>query len=54
MSAQKVLVVGLGNMGMCHALAYTRIDGFEVAGLCTRDIEHASCPEALPRPPRFT
>jgi hypothetical protein len=29
--AKRVLVVGLGNMGMGHALAYTRIPGFEVA-----------------------
>ena len=33
-SPKRVLVVGLGNMGMSHALAYARIDGFEVAGLC--------------------
>ena len=34
MAKKKVLVVGLGNMGMSHALAYTRIPGFEVVGVC--------------------
>jgi predicted dehydrogenase len=37
-AAKRVLVVGLGNMGMSHALAYTRIDGFAVAGVCERNI----------------
>lgn len=40
---QRVLVVGLGNMGLSHAKAYARIDGFEVIGLCTR-----SHPVSLP------
>ena len=44
MSKKRVLVVGLGNMGMCHALAYTRIPGFEVVGVCTRRIAGASSP----------
>jgi len=31
MSAKlRVLAVGLGNMGMSHAQAYARIDGYEV------------------------
>ena len=47
MSALRVLVVGLGNMGMSHALAYTRIDGFEVAGVCTRHIDSVNLPAAL-------
>lgn len=34
----RVLVVGLGNMGLSHARAYTAIDGFEIAGLCSRNI----------------
>lgn len=54
MSVQKVLVVGLGNMGLSHALAYTRIEGFEVAGLCTRNIESMELPEALRGAPRFS
>jgi predicted dehydrogenase len=35
--SQRVLVVGLGTMGMSHACAYKAIDGFELAGLCTRN-----------------
>ena len=34
----RVLVVGLGNMGLSHARAYAGIDGFELAGLCSRGI----------------
>jgi predicted dehydrogenase len=32
----KVLVVGCGNMGYSHALAYNKIDGFEICGLVSR------------------
>ncbi|HEY1719922.1 MAG TPA: Gfo/Idh/MocA family oxidoreductase [Magnetospirillaceae bacterium] len=32
--ALRVLVVGLGHMGLSHAMAYDRIDGYELAGLC--------------------
>jgi predicted dehydrogenase len=32
----KVLIVGLGNMGISHAKAYHHLDGFEIAGLCSR------------------
>lgn len=32
----RVLVVGLGHMGQSHALAYHRLDGFEVVGLASR------------------
>ena len=28
----RVLVVGLGNMGLSHARAYDAIDGFAIAG----------------------
>ena len=35
----RVLVVGLGNMGMSHARAYQSIAEFEIVGLCTRSIE---------------
>jgi len=34
----RVLVVGLGNMGLSHARAYQAIEGFEIAGLCSRGI----------------
>jgi predicted dehydrogenase len=39
MQEVRVLVVGLGNMGLSHARAYKSIEGFEIAGLCSRDIE---------------
>ena len=51
--AQRVLVVGLGNMGMSHALAYTRIPGFEVVGVCERRIANRELPEALNGAKRF-
>lgn len=54
MSAKRVLVVGLGNMGMSHALAYSRIEGYEIAGLCTRSIEDLTLPAPLRNSPRFT
>ena len=38
MKTIRVLVVGLGNMGLSHARAYKAIDGFEIAGLCSRNI----------------
>src|SRR5271155_4974559 len=44
---RRVLVVGLGNMGMSHALAYTRIPGFQVIGVCERHIADRKLPEAL-------
>ena len=47
MASKRVLVVGLGNMGMSHALAYTRIPGVEVVGVCTRHIDEVKLPEAL-------
>jgi predicted dehydrogenase len=54
MARKKVLVVGLGNMGMSHALAYTRIDGFEIVGLCERNIAQRTLPKALAAAERFT
>jgi predicted dehydrogenase len=50
---QRVLVVGLGNMGMSHALAYARIDGFEVVGVCERKIAERQLPEELAGARRF-
>jgi predicted dehydrogenase len=32
----RVLIVGLGNMGLSHARAYDRLASFEIAGVCTR------------------
>jgi predicted dehydrogenase len=54
MADKRVLVVGLGNMGMSHALAYTRIDGFEVVGLCERNIARRQLPKALAGVARYT
>jgi predicted dehydrogenase len=51
---KRVLVVGLGTMGMSHALAYARIEGFELAGLCSRGIRSRTLPSALAGAPRFT
>ena len=50
----RVLVVGLGNMGLSHARAYKSIEGFEIAGLCSRDIEARAGPRAeFPSVPLF-
>jgi predicted dehydrogenase len=35
----RVLVAGIGNMGLSHARAYKSIEGFEIAGLCSRNID---------------
>jgi predicted dehydrogenase len=53
MAKKKVLVVGLGNMGMSHALAYTRIPGLEVVGVCTRHIDTVKIPEALAKAKKY-
>ena len=37
MKRERVLVVGLGTMGLSHARAYRAIDGLELVGLCTRN-----------------
>ncbi len=42
MSKIRVLVVGVGNMGLSHARAYAANDGFEIAGLCSRGIDDRS------------
>lgn len=54
MANKRVLVVGLGNMGMSHALAYTRIPGFEVVGVCERRIAKRELPEALKDAKKFS
>jgi predicted dehydrogenase len=51
---KRVLVVGLGNMGMSHALAYTRIPGFEVVGACERHIYERELPKPLQGAKRFS
>ncbi|HSU99607.1 MAG TPA: Gfo/Idh/MocA family oxidoreductase [Roseiarcus sp.] len=51
---QRVLVVGLGTMGMSHALAYRAIDGFELVGLCTRNAAaRTDLEKEFPGIPRF-
>jgi predicted dehydrogenase len=50
----KILVVGVGNMGVPHAKAYHRLDGFEIVGLVSRSIKSRSdLPEELADYPRF-
>jgi predicted dehydrogenase len=39
MAAVRVLVVGVGNMGLSHAKAYAKLDGFELVGLMSRTIQ---------------
>src|SRR5881394_1280731 len=53
-STKRVLVVGLGTMGRSHAMAYARIPGFEVAGLCARGIASLPLPADLRGAPTFT
>ena len=50
----RVLVVGLGHMGLSHAKAYHRLDGFELAGLCTRSVKsRTDLPAEYADVPRF-
>jgi predicted dehydrogenase len=53
MADLRVLAVGLGNMGMSHAMAYARIDGFEVAAVCERNIAKRELPPELQAAQRF-
>jgi len=50
----KVLLVGVGNMGLSHALAYRAIDGFEIVGLMSRSIRGRNdLPAELAELPRY-
>src|ERR1700756_143286 len=50
----KVLVVGVGNMGASHALAYKSMEGFELVGLMSRSIRGRNdLAPALADIPRF-
>ena len=50
-----VLVVGLGNMGLAHAKAYERLEGYRLAGLCARTInERDDLPQTWNNLPRFS
>ena len=53
MAMKRVLVVGLGSMGMSHATAYARIPGFEVVGVCERRIASRVLPPLLRDVARF-
>ena len=50
----RMLVVGVGNMGLSHAKAYESIDGFELVGLMSRSIgSRTDLPAQLVAVPRF-
>ena len=50
----RVLVVGLGHMGLTHARSYDRLDGFRLAGLCARSIAgRTDLPRQWDALPRF-
>ncbi len=50
----RVLVVGVGHMGASHALAYNKLDGFELAGLMSRSIKsRTDLPGEFDDAPRF-
>ncbi|MGH7120029.1 MAG: Gfo/Idh/MocA family protein [Acetobacteraceae bacterium] len=50
----RVLVVGLGHMGLTHARAYQKLDGYELAGLCARSVmERRDLPSEWSDLPRF-
>jgi predicted dehydrogenase len=50
----RVLVVGLGTMGLSHARAYHKIPGFTLAGLCThRAAGRDDLAKEFPDTPRF-
>ena len=49
---QRVLVVGLGTMGLSHARAYKAIDGFDLVGFVTRNAAgRHDLDTGIPRPP---
>lgn len=51
----RVLVVGLGHMGVSHAKAYDRIEGYELAGLCARSVANRTdLPPEWAAIPRFS
>ncbi|WP_404426716.1 Gfo/Idh/MocA family protein [Thalassospira australica] len=55
MKPVRILVVGLGNMGLSHAKAYHALDGYEIVGLCTRsEIPVETLPNGFATYPQFT
>jgi predicted dehydrogenase len=51
--AKRVLVVGLGTMGLSHARAYARIDGFDVVAACARRVRSLQLPPELAKAALF-
>ncbi len=50
----RVLLVGLGHMGLSHGRAYEKLDGFEIAGLCARGVaKRDDLPTSWADVPRF-
>lgn len=49
----RVMAVGLGHMGISHAQAITRIDGFELVGICSRSVQGMDLPPELSSVARF-
>ena len=55
MNPVRILVVGLGNMGLSHAKAYHALDGYEIVGLCARsEIPAENLPDGFATYPQFT
>lgn len=55
MADLRVLIVGLGHMGLAHGRAYDRIDGYEIVGLCARSAKNRTdLPESWSHLPRFS
>jgi predicted dehydrogenase len=51
---KRVLVVGLGNMGLSHARAYAKLPQFEIAGVCARKVRSMARPPEIAAAPAFT
>jgi predicted dehydrogenase len=51
---KRVLVVGLGNMGLSHARAYAKLPGFEIAGVCSRSVRSMTRPTEVAGAPAFS
>jgi len=52
--SKRVLVVGLGNMGLSHARAYAGLSGFEIAGVCSRSVTSMKRPPEIAAAPAFS
>ena len=50
----RVLLVGLGHMGLSHGRAYERLEGYEIVGLCARGVNaRGDLPASWADVPRF-